>query len=80
MELWDAISVKGDLKRGRELWAKAFPVCKFLESHNYASAVKTGVELTGQETGGLRKPFSLLDGEIKEELRQLMINAGVKTV
>lgn len=80
VELWDAISVKGDLKRGRELWAKAFPVCKFLESHNYASAVKTGVELTGQETGGLRKPFSLLDGEIKEELRQLMINAGVKTV
>ena len=80
VELWDAISVKGDLKRGRELWSKAWPVCKFLESHNYASAVKTGVELTGQQTGGLRKPFSLLDGEIKEELKQLMVNAGVKTV
>lgn len=57
VELWNAVSVKRDLKLGRELWAKAWPVCKFLESHNYAAAVKTGVELTGQATGGLRKPL-----------------------
>lgn len=80
VELWDAVSVKGDLKRGRELWAKAWPVCKFLESHNYAAAVKTGVELTGQATGGLRKPFALLSPELTAELKQLLENAGVKTV
>ena len=80
VELWDAVSVKGDLKRGRELWAKAWPVCKFLESHNYAAAVKTGVELTGQATGGLRKPFALLNPELTAELKQLLQNAGVKTV
>lgn len=80
VELWDAVSVKGDLKRGREIWAKAWPVCKFLESHNYAAAVKTGVELTGQATGGLRKPFALLNPELTAELKQLLQNAGVKTV
>lgn len=80
VELWDAVAVKGDLKKGRELWAKVWPVCKFLESHNYASAVKTGVELTGQSTGGLRKPFSLLTGDVREKLKQSLVNAGVKTV
>lgn len=80
VELWDAVAVKGDLKRGRELWAKAWPVCKFLESHNYAAAVKTGVELIGQPTGGLRKPFALLDPGLTAELKQLLQNAGVKTI
>jgi dihydrodipicolinate synthase/N-acetylneuraminate lyase len=80
VELWDAVAVKGDLKRGRELWAKAYPICKFLESHSYCAAVKTGVELTGQATGGLRKPFALLKPELQAELKQLLHNAGVKTV
>ncbi|KAL4914759.1 hypothetical protein BDW62DRAFT_213181 [Aspergillus aurantiobrunneus] len=80
VELYKAITVQGDLKRGRELWSKAWPICKFLESHNYAAAVKTGVELTGQSTGGLRKPFALLSPELQEELKALIKNAGVKTV
>ncbi|KAJ6099786.1 hypothetical protein N7467_001321 [Penicillium canescens] len=80
VELWDAVSAKGDLKRGREIWAKAWPICKFLESHNYAAAVKTGCELIGQPTGGLRKPFALLSPELTAELKQLLQNAGVKTI
>lgn len=80
VRLWDAVAVKGDLKLGRELWAKAWPVCRFLEAHNYAAAVKTGVELTGQSTGGLRKPFALLNAELMAELKQLLQNAGVETV
>jgi 4-hydroxy-tetrahydrodipicolinate synthase len=80
VELYEAVSVKGDLVRGRELWSKAWPICKFLESHNYAAAVKTGVELTGQATGGLRKPFALLSPELQEELKGLLKNAGVKTI
>lgn len=80
IELWDAISVKGDIALGRQIWKKCWPICKFLESHNYASAVKTGVELRGQPTGGLRKPFALLNPELTAELKKLMQNAGVKTV
>jgi hypothetical protein len=51
-----------------------------LESHNYAAAVKTGCELIGQPTGGLRKPFALLNPELTAELKQLLQNAGVKTI
>ncbi|KAL2823535.1 hypothetical protein BDW59DRAFT_163112 [Aspergillus cavernicola] len=80
VELYEAVTVKGDLKRGRELWIKAWPICKFLESHNYAAAVKTGVELTGQSTGGLRKPFALLRPELQDELKALLKNAGLKTI
>lgn len=80
VELWDAVAVNGDLKKGRELWAKIFPLCKFLESHDYASAIKTGMELRGWKTGGLRKPFHLLEGDLKAELAQILKDAGVKTV
>ncbi|KPM34007.1 hypothetical protein AK830_g12565 [Neonectria ditissima] len=77
MQLWDAVAVKSDLKLGRELWAKIFPVCKVLESYNYAAAVKTGMELRGWKTGGVRKPFRMLEGEAKAELEAALKNAGV---
>ncbi|KAL4997458.1 hypothetical protein BDV10DRAFT_201897 [Aspergillus recurvatus] len=80
VELYEAVTVRKDLEKGRELWSRAWPICKFLESHNYAAAVKTGVELTGQATGGLRKPFALLSPEVQEELKGLLENAGVATV
>ena len=80
MQLWDAIAVKGDLTRGRKLWKKIWPICNFLESGNYAAAVKTGMELRGWCTGGLRKPFSLIKGERKIELVGLLKSAGVPVV
>ena len=80
VQLWDALSVRGDLKQGRELWAKIWPICKFLESYNYSSAIKTGLELLGRDMGGLRKPFALLTGAPRDELRRLLENAGLKTM
>lgn len=80
VELWDMLAVQGDLKGARKLWRKIFPICKFLESHNYPSAVKTGMELRGWETGGLRKPFDLLAKEYTEELKRYLGTAGVQTV
>ncbi|KAJ3962460.1 hypothetical protein N0V92_000837 [Colletotrichum tropicale] len=79
-QLWQAVAEDADLRKGRELWAKIFPICKFLESHNYASAVKTGMELRGWKTGGLRKPFALLEGEPRKELAGLLRDAGVDVV
>ena len=79
-QLWEAVAVEGDLKTGRELWAKIFPVCAFLESHNYPSAVKTGMELLGHPTGGLRRPFKLLTGEPRRELAKLLQHAGLSVV
>ena len=56
-----------------------YPICKFLESHNYPSAVKTGLELRGWETGGLRKPFELLGSDPTEELTALLAKVDMKT-
>ncbi|KAH6662402.1 hypothetical protein F5X68DRAFT_195792 [Plectosphaerella plurivora] len=78
MELWKAVAEDRDLDKGRAIWAKVFPLCKFLESHNYAASVKTGMELRGWKTGGVRKPFVLLQGRPREELAQLLKDAGVK--
>ncbi|KAF2794420.1 dihydrodipicolinate synthase/N-acetylneuraminate lyase [Melanomma pulvis-pyrius CBS 109.77] len=80
MQLWDALAVKGDLKRGRELWAKIWPICAFLEEFNYPGAVKTAMELQGIKTGGLRKPFGLLEGEERLRLVGLLNDAGLKTI
>jgi dihydrodipicolinate synthase/N-acetylneuraminate lyase len=80
VELWNKLAVQGDLKGARELWRKIFPICKFLESHNYPSAVKTGMELRGWKTGGLRRPFALLAKEHMEELASYLNASGVQTV
>ncbi|CAI9635733.1 dihydrodipicolinate synthase n-acetylneuraminate lyase [Alternaria burnsii] len=80
VELWNKLAVQGDLQGARELWRKIFPICKFLESHNYPSAVKTGMELRGWETGGLRRPFDLLAKEQTEELAGYLSSLGLQTV
>ena len=77
-QLWDALAVDADLVRGRELWAKIYPICRLLEQHNYAAAVKTGLELTGYPAGPPRKPFALLEGEARAELAGLLRAAGVE--
>jgi 4-hydroxy-tetrahydrodipicolinate synthase len=79
-QLWDTLAVDGDLERGRALWAKIYPICRFLEQHNYAAAVKTGLELTGYPAGPVRKPFALLEGEARAEFAQLLRAAGVEVV
>ena len=80
VQLWDAVAVKGDLKTGRELWSKIFPICKFLEAHQYHAAVKTGMELLGYQTGGIRKPFELLDEVSRREFAGLLVRAGLKVI
>ncbi|KAF5502829.1 4-hydroxy-tetrahydrodipicolinate synthase [Colletotrichum aenigma] len=77
VELWNALAVENDIQKGREVWAKIWPITKFLESHHYSSAVKTGMEVRGWKTGGVRKPFALLEDNHKAELAALLKKAGV---
>ncbi|KAL0780912.1 hypothetical protein CaCOL14_002247 [Colletotrichum acutatum] len=78
VELWKALAVEGDLKKGREV-REIFPICKWLETHHYyASAIKSGMELRGWKTGGLRKPFAPLKEGLQAELAALLETAGVK--
>lgn len=78
--LWDTVALKGDLVKGREIWSKIFPICRFLEANSYSGAVKTGMELRGWKTGGLRKPFALIEGDKRDELKRLLVEAGVEVV
>ncbi|KAK2616813.1 hypothetical protein QQS21_000190 [Conoideocrella luteorostrata] len=76
MKLWDAVAVRDDLTEGREIWKKIFPLCKLLESGNYATFVKMAMELRGWKTGGVRKPFTMnSDGRTK--LATVLRNAGI---
>jgi 4-hydroxy-tetrahydrodipicolinate synthase len=76
MQLWDAVAVRGDLEEGRQLWAKIWPICDFLESYNYAAAVKTGLDLIGQPAGPVRAPFDLLDEDARKQFSGLLTAAG----
>lgn len=78
--LWNALAVEGDLRKGREVWAQVWPICKFLEEHGYPAAIKMGVELRGWKAGGVRKPFHAIADEHRAELAKLMNAAGIKTV
>jgi len=80
VELWNAIAVQNDIRRGREIWKNIRPICKFLEAHNYSAAVKAGVELRGEKVGGLRKPVAPLKQEYYDERRQLLRNAKVSGI
>ncbi|MCD1286529.1 MULTISPECIES: dihydrodipicolinate synthase family protein [unclassified Brevibacterium] len=78
-DLYQAVAVDADLARGRELWARINPICVFLESHNYACAIKTGLELVGVPAGPTRAPVQPLAPEYREEFRGLLTAAGVET-
>lgn len=78
VEMWNAIAVNNDIRKGREIWTRIWPICKFLEGHNYSSAVRAGVELRGQKTGGYRKPVTPLKPDYVAELKQLLISARVQ--
>jgi dihydrodipicolinate synthase/N-acetylneuraminate lyase len=57
-----------DLPAARELWARIWPLCHFLEGISYSAGVKTGVRLVGDATGPVRGPLLELD---EEELGRL---------
>ncbi|TLS43251.1 dihydrodipicolinate synthase family protein [Streptomyces montanus] len=79
-DLYDALAVRADLHAARELWAKIFPICRFLESHNYSCGIKTGLDLVGVSAGPTRRPVLPLAPQYREELRTLLTAAGVETV
>jgi dihydrodipicolinate synthase/N-acetylneuraminate lyase len=48
-----------DLPAARELWARLWPLCRFLEGQSYPAAVKTASSLVGDTTGPVRPPLPL---------------------
>ena len=68
-----------DLPAARELWARLWPLCRFLESQSYPAAVKTACRLVGDTTGPVRAPLLPLDDAATSELAALLEHATLAT-
>ena len=64
-----------DLPAARELWARLWPLCQFLEGQSYPAAVKTACALVGDTTGPVRPPLLPLDDAATDSLRLLIDRA-----
>jgi 4-hydroxy-tetrahydrodipicolinate synthase len=64
-----------DLPAARELWARLWPLCRFLEAQSYSAAVKAGCRLAGDRTGPVRPPLLPLDEAATSELGVLLDRA-----
>ena len=69
-----------DLPAARELWARLWPLCQFLESQSYPAAVKTACRLTGDATGPVRPPLLPLDDAAIDDLAALLERATLAKV
>jgi 4-hydroxy-tetrahydrodipicolinate synthase len=69
-----------DLPAARELWARLWPLCQFLEQQSYSAAVKTGCRLVGHATGPVRPPLLPLDDAATGELTALVEQATLARV
>ncbi len=64
-----------DLPAARDLWARLWPLCHFLESQSYSAAVKAACALVGDSTGPVRAPVLPLDADATAELERLLERA-----
>ena len=64
-----------DLPAARDLWARLWPLCRFLESQSYPAAVKTACGLVGDTTGPVRAPLLPLGEPAARELESLLEKA-----
>jgi 4-hydroxy-tetrahydrodipicolinate synthase len=64
-----------DLAAARELWARLWPLCQFLESQSYPAAVKAACRLVGDTTGPVRPPLLPLDHATTSKLSALVDHA-----
>jgi 4-hydroxy-tetrahydrodipicolinate synthase len=69
-----------DLPAARELWARIWPLCRFLEGQSYSAAVKTACRLVGDRTGPVRAPLLELDDAAADELATLLERAALAEV
>jgi len=66
-----------DLAAARDLWARLWPLCHFLEAQSYPAAVKTACRLVGDTTGPVRAPLLPLDDVATSELAALLEHASL---
>jgi 4-hydroxy-tetrahydrodipicolinate synthase len=69
-----------DLPAARDVWARLWPLCHFLEGQSYPAAVKTACALVGDTTGPVRAPLLALDDAATTELTRVLEHARATSV
>jgi 4-hydroxy-tetrahydrodipicolinate synthase len=69
----------GRLSEARALWETMWPVMQFLVTEGYVASVKAGANLIGFRVGDPRPPIRPLSPHKREELKELLVQAGVIT-
>lgn len=72
VELHRLLVVEPDLRAARQLWARIWPVCHFLESTSYSAAVKSACRVVGLRTGPVRAPLLNLEDVEHRRLAELV--------
>jgi dihydrodipicolinate synthase/N-acetylneuraminate lyase len=52
-----AVRIDRDLETADALWSAIWPICRYLEDHDYTAAVKAACRLSGIEVGPPRRPL-----------------------
>jgi 4-hydroxy-tetrahydrodipicolinate synthase len=76
VQLFDAVQ-DHEIEKARELNKKIFPVSIQIKSSNWASRVKTAINLQGRDVGLARSPMMPISDEEKEEMVSVLTAAGV---
>jgi len=77
VQLYELVCQAGDLVKACELWEKIFPICAFLEDHNYGASVKAALELVGLDMGPARRPALPLGPEKLADLAERLKGLGL---
>ena len=78
VELHRMLIEEADVPAARELWARLWPLCHFLEGRSYSAAVKAACALVGDRTGPVRAPLLALTADETAELAALLERGRVQ--
>lgn len=67
----------GRVDEGRALWDRMLPAIRFIVTEGYNASIKAGANLMGFHVGPPRLPFLPLCAEKQEQLKRLLIDAGM---
>lgn len=72
VELYNTFTKEKNLEKAREQWDFLWKVSDFLESVNYPSGIKAGLDIIGQSAGPVRLPTLPLENEEIEKFAKIL--------
>jgi 4-hydroxy-tetrahydrodipicolinate synthase len=77
VELFTAVSERGDLVAGRRIWSQLYPLVSFVEAASYTARVKAACRLRGLSVGPARRPLLSPNDQELKTLDELLTQVGL---